>query len=529
MKAFSALIDRLAFTPSRNTKLRLLDGYLKSAPDPDRGWAVAALTGALDFPNVKAGTIRGLIETRTDPALFRWSYDYVGDLAETAALLWPDADAAETPRLSEVADGLGAVSRAEAPEMLAGMLDRLDADGRWALLKLVTGGFRIGVSARLVKVALAAHGGVEPAEVEEVWHALDPPYADLLAWLDGAGARPDAAAAGAFRPVMLAHPLEEADIARLNPADYLAEWKWDGVRVQLTGRPDGPPRLYTRTGDEIGASFPEISAAFDATVDGELLVAKPDGFDPAGPFAEGDFAELQKRLNRKTVTQKQIAAAPAFLRLYDLLFEDGVDLRGRPLSERRGRLERWFARVRPERCDLSALIAFETLDDLAALRAQARDAGQEGLMLKRADAAYVAGRPKGLWWKWKREPLCVDAVLMYAQRGHGGRSSFYSDFTFGCWDEDGTLAPIGKAYFGFTDGEMKALDKWVRGHTVARYGPVREVSPELVLEVAFDAAQASPRHRSGVALRFPRLRAIRWDKPAEEADRLAAVRRLAGI
>lgn len=528
MKAFAALIDRLAFTPSRNAKLRLLEGYLKAAPDPDRGWAVAALTGALDFPHVKAGTIRGLIEARADPALFRWSYDYVGDLAETTALLWPDALPVPAPALSAAVEALRTVNRAAAPDMLAGFLDRLDADGRWALLKLVTGGFRIGVSARLVKVALATYGNVEAAAVEEVWHALDPPYADLLAWLDGRGPKPDATAAGAFRPVMLAHPLEEADAARLDPAAHLAEWKWDGVRVQLTGRAEGL-RLYTRTGDEIGASFPEIAAAFDATVDGELLVAEAEGFDPAGPFCEGDFAALQKRLNRKTVSAKQIAAAPAFLRLYDLLFEEGEDLRPLPLRARRVRLERWFARVRPARCDLSPLIAFDSLDDLTALRAQARETGREGLMLKRADAPYLAGRPKGLWWKWKREPLSLDAVLMYAQRGHGGRSSFYSDFTFGCWDEAGALAPIGKAYFGFTDEELKALDKWVRAHTVARYGPVREVAPELVLEVVFDAAQASPRHRSGVALRFPRLRAIRWDKPAAEADALAAVRRLAGL
>ena len=534
MIRFSALVERLIFTPGRNGKLRLLEAYFRDAPDPDRGWAVAALTGALDFPAVKAGAIRNLMAERCDPDLFAWSYDYVGDLAETASLLWPAPTAAtdKAPSLSAAVDAFAAVSRADAEALLAAYLDQLDASGRWALLKLVTGGFRIGVSARLAKVALARFGGVEPDAVEECWHALAPPYGLLFAWLDGRGPRPDAAGAPVFRPVMLAHPLEDDDIAGFDAAAYAAEWKWDGVRVQAVGAADGRRRLYTRTGDDIGAAFPDIVDMIDfvGVLDGELLVADGAGFDPAGPFDPADFAALQKRLNRKTVAKATLAKTPAFIRAYDLLFDGEEDLRGLAFRDRRARLEAWFAAAARPRFDLSALVPFGGFDDLAAIRARARADRIEGLMLKRWDSPYLPGRPKGRWWKWKRAPLTVDAVLMYAQRGHGGRSSFYSDFTFGCWTDAAatTLAPVGKAYSGFTNDEMKALDKWVRAHTVARYGPVREVSPGLVFEVAFDGVQRSTRHRSGVALRFPRISRIRWDKPIAEADPLERLRALAG-
>jgi DNA ligase-1 len=406
------------------------------------------------------------------------------------------------------------------PALLAGWLDALDSTGRWALLKLITGGLRVGVSARLARTAVAAYGNVAATEVEELWHGLTPPFADLFAWLDGRAARPEPSDALVFRPLMLANPLAHGEIERLEISAYAAEWKWDGIRVQCAAE-GGRARLFSRNGDDISGAFPDLldGVAFDAVVDGELLVLR------AGEVAP--FNDLQQRLNRKTVTAKMMAMSPAHLRLYDLLIEDGVDLRSRPFIERRDRLESWFDRMRPSCCDLSPLIPFRSIDDLHDLRAASRARGLEGLMLKRRDSSYVAGRPKGPWFKWKRDPLTLDVVLMYAQRGHGKRSSFYSDYTFGAWrdDADGRpeLVPVGKAYSGYTDDDLHRLDKWVRDHTVERYGPVREVSPGLVLEVAFDAVQRSTRHRSGVAMRFPRIHRIRWDKPPDEAERPEAL------
>jgi DNA ligase-1 len=516
MIAFAELLERLVFTPSRNAKIALLRRYFATQPDPDRGIGLAAITGELSFTAAKPGLIRELAATRTDPVLFGWSYDYVGDLAETVALMWPAAPTnAPPPRLAEVVEALETAPKSALPGIVAGWLDASDASARLALLKLITGGLRVGASARLAKIALAEIGGVAPDDVEEVWHGLAPPYFALFAWLEKRGPRPDPADAPVFRPPMLAHPLEVADIAALQPQDWRAEWKWDGIRVQLVAT-EGGRRLYSRGAEDISGAFPEILEAMDfhAVLDGELLVMR-DG--QAAPFAD-----LQQRLNRKGVSAKMMAEYPAGIRLYDMLFEDTDDVRALPFDARRARLEAWYARARPARMDLSDIIRFTTLDELMVLRDGARAASIEGLMLKRGDSAYLPGRVKGLWWKWKRDPLTIDAVLMYAQRGHGKRSSYYSDYTFGLWRGD-ELVPVGKAYFGFTDQELAFLDRWIRNHTTARFGPVREVEKALVLEVAFDAAQLSNRHKSGVALRFPRIARIRTDKPAEEADRLESL------
>jgi DNA ligase 1 len=513
MIAFADLLERLIFTPSRNAKIALLRRYFLTQPDPDRGIGLAAITGELRFTTAKPALIRTLIAERSDPVLFELSYDYVGDLAETVALMWPASPAnMPPPSLPEVIVTLETAPKSQLPNLVAGWLDACDPSVRLALLKLITGGLRVGASARLAKIALAEIGRVEPDAVEEVWHGLSPPYLPLFAWLEGRTTRPDPAEAPVFRPLMLAHPLEEADLATLQPAEWRAEWKWDGIRVQLVATPGGR-RLYSRSAENISGAFPEIIEVMSylAVLDGELLVKRGAEVAP--------FADLQQRLNRKAVTTELMRDYPVGVRLYDMLFEGDEDLRGLPFDRRRARLEAWHARTRPLRMDLSELIAFAGFDDLARLRADARAAAIEGLMLKRADSAYTAGRVKGLWWKWKREPLNVDAVLMYAQRGHGKRSSYYSDYTFGLWRGE-ELVPIGKAYFGFTDQELSYLDRWVRNHTVARYGPVREVEKALVLEIAFDAAQLSTRHKSGVALRFPRIARIRLDKPAAQADRL---------
>ncbi len=525
MERFAALVDALTYTRSRNAKLELIAAYLRETPDPDRGWALAALTGGLSFPAVKGGTVRGLMMDRVDPVLFALSRDYVGDTAETASLLWPDpvTPPGPVPGVTEAVTSLAAMTRTSAQPELAGLMDRLDANGRYALLKLATGAMRLGISARLAKLAFAQAFAVSVDEVEEYWHGQAPPYAALFAWAAGGGPAPRSDHLPLFRPFMLAQALEDT-VVDLDL--FAAEWKWDGIRVEIV-HVGGETRLYSRSGDDISGSFPEITGAlpFDAVLDGELLVRGSHQGGEEGGAAS--FNALQQRLGRKLVSAKMLAEYPAFVRLYDVLIIAGEDLRALPWHERRERLEQTMALLDAERFDISPVIPAQSIAELTEIRARARDAAIEGVMLKRRDSAYVAGRRTGLWYKWKRDPLLADCVLMYAQRGSGKRSSFYSDFTFGAWDGDpdqgATLLPVGKAYFGFTDEELKWLDSYVRNHTVNRFGPVRETDHSLVLEVAFDAINASKRHKSGLAMRFPRIHRIRTDKPAEEADRIASL------
>jgi DNA ligase 1 len=581
MNRFAELLDRLAYEPARNAKLRLLTDYFRSTPDPERGWALAALTGALTFPHAKPGLIRSLIVERTDPVLFALSYDYVGDLSETIALTWPArfpscfvvegreagregalVRGREQPRpsspahdfttptsisspqggggvraapealsLTTVIETLSTLGKAELPVRLASWLDALDETGRWALIKLVTGGLRIGVSARLAKAGVAALGASDAQEIELLWPGLAPPYIELFAWLEGRGDKPASNDPVLFRPPMLAHALDAPDLAALDARDFMAEWKWDGVRVQaVAGVRDGNTigRLYSRTGENISKSFPDLIEALrlPGAIDGELLIMRERRVQ--------SFNVLQQRLNRKTVTARLTAEFPAHLRAYDLLADGEDDLRELPFVARRARLEAFVGRLADPRIDLSPLVAFASWDDLTAARNNPAAAGAgidaeavEGIMLKRRDSLYLPGRPKGPWWKWKRDPFIVDAVLMYAQRGHGKRSSFYSDYTFGVWTRgpDGDeLVPVGKAYFGFTDEELLQIDRFVRRNTIERFGPVREVVHQpnegLVLEVAFEGLQRSTRHKSGLAMRFPRINRLRWDKPPHEADRI---------
>ncbi|MGY8680394.1 ATP-dependent DNA ligase [Bradyrhizobium sp. UFLA05-153] len=629
MNRFAQLLDRLAYEPGRNNKLRLITGYFREVGDPDRGYALAALTGALSFKHAKPGLIRDLIAARTDPVLFGLSYDYVGDLSETVALMWPkgvvndgqsflgypppppspargegvqrdagrresdssnnkseavvsetvtvvdvssrDAGKASTapspltgegqgggcpggddshhlrprnhnhpppPTLTDVVTTLRTLGKTELPGQLARWLDELDETGRWALLKLVTGALRIGVSARLAKTAAAALGDKDPHEIELIWPGLVPPYLDLFAWLEGRAEKPVNRDPAPFRPVMLAHAIEDSDFQSLDPADYVAEWKWDGIRVQaVAGRNDRghiTARLYSRTGEDITGSFPDLvpSLHLPGAIDGELLVVRNSRVQ--------SFNVLQQRLNRKVVSPKLIKDFPIHLRAYDLLGDDENDLRELPFAERRQHLETFIKKLGDSRIDLSPTVPFDSWDALTAARADPASAGAgedaeavEGVMLKRRDAPYLPGRPKGQWWKWKRDPHIIDAVLMYAQRGHGKRSSYYSDYTFGVWTggEGGDeLVPVGKAYFGFTDEELLEIDRFVRRNTTEKFGPVRHVVHEpdkgLVLEVAFEGLQRSPRHKSGVAMRFPRISRLRWDKPPREADRLETLEKM---
>jgi DNA ligase-1 len=545
MNRFAELLDRLAYEPGRNNKLRLIADYLRTTPDPERGWALAALTGALSFKYAKAGMIRALIAERTDEVLFALSYDYVGDLSETVALMWPvplpprsGGGETRTPSLTEIVETLSTLGKAQLPGQIARWLDGLDETGRWALLKLLTGALRIGVSARLAKTAAASLGGKPPDEVEVMWPGLTPPYVELFAWLEGKGDKPASNDPAPFHPPMLAHAIEEPELAALDAADFIAEWKWDGIRVQAVAGEDGhgqlATRLYSRAGEDISRGFPDLIEALrlPAAIDGELLIERDGRIQ--------SFNVLQQRLNRKAVTPKLLAEFPAHLRAYDLLADGGHDLRGHPFIERRKRLEHLVARLGDPRVDLSPLVPFASWPELIAARTDPGAAGAgddapavEGVMLKRRDSLYVPGRPTGPWWKWKRDPMTIDAVLMCAQRGHGKRSSFYSDYTFGVWktvDGEDRLVPVGKAYFGFTDEELKEIDRFVRRHTVERFGPVREVTHDagtgLVLEVAFEGLQRSTRHKSGIAMRFPRIGRLRWDKPPREADRIETLERM---
>ena len=542
MNRFAQLLDRLAYEPGRNNKLRLITSYFRETPDPDRGYALAALTGALSFRHAKAGLVRDLIAARTDPVLFALSYDYVGDLSETVALMWPAAKRATNspppPTLTEVVTTFNTLGKTEIPAQLSRWLDELDETGRWALLKLVTGGLRIGVSARLAKTAAAALGEKDAHDVELIWPGLSVPYLDLFAWLEGRADKPINLDPAPFRPVMLAHAIEDSDFANLAPEDFTAEWKWDGIRVQaVTGRDeDGGivTRLYSRTGEDITKSFPDLvpSLRMPGALDGELLVLREGRVQT--------FNVLQQRLNRKSVTPKLLKDYPIHLRTYDLLSDGNNDLRTLTFSERRAKLETFVSELDDPRIHLSPQVTFSTWDELAAARASPASAGAgedadavEGVMLKRRDAPYLPGRPKGQWWKWKRDPHIIDAVLMYAQRGHGKRSSYYSDYTFGVWtvvDGSNQLVPVGKAYFGFTDDELIQIDKFVRRHTTEKYGPVRHVVHEpdkgLVFEVAFEGLARSARHKSGVAMRFPRNSRLRWDKPPRDADRLETLERM---
>ena len=553
MNRLAALLDRLVLAPQRNVKLRLMADYFRDTPDPDRGYALAALAGSLAIAGVKPAMLRALITERMDSVLFGYSYDYVGDLAETIALAWPENHAAlegavrdplarpsagqaegdvaaSAPSLGAIVERLQRASRLEGPRLMERWLDQLDPTGRWGLIKLVTGGLRVGVSARLAKQALADFGGKTVSEIEELWHGLRPPYRHLFAWLEGNGPKPLSNSPAPFRPVMLSHAIAEGELAEITPNVFAAEWKWDGIRVQAVAESD-VRRLYSRNGEEISKAFPDIieSLDFEGTIDGEVLI----GWPSTTGMTLGTFGDLQQRLNRKTVSAKLLDSHPAFIRAYDCLIDGSEDIRHLPFRDRRQRLELLLAGADPGRFDLSPLVAFGDTADLIELRAAPPEPVIEGLMLKRWDSTYEAGRPKGPWFKWKRDPHIIDAVLMYAQRGHGRRSSYYSDYTFGVWrggpagDE---LVPVGKAYFGFTDDELVEIDRFVRNNTIDRFGPVREVVHQadagLVFEIAFEGLNRSTRHKSGIAMRFPRISRLRWDKPPGEADRLEALEAL---
>lgn len=536
MEAFARLYAELDETTSTHAKLAALARYFGAAEADDAAWAVYFLAGGRPRRPVPAKLLRqvAIDAAALPPWLFDECYVAVGDFAETVALVLPTPAATTDIGLAAwMVDRVRPLRSMTSDEVAVRLRDywrELDAPGRYLLLKLLGGGFRVGVSRHLVTRALAEVAAIDAKVVAQRligYTAIDrvPTGDDFRALIAPARdtGRPD----GHPYPFFLAHPLS-APVDTLGPVDdWLVEWKWDGIRAQLVRR-GGRTWLWSRGEELVTERFPELQALGDALPDGTVLdgeiVAMKDG-------AVAPFAALQTRIARKRLSPKALAAAPVALVAWDVLEENGVDVRHLPQAERRDRLARLVETLAVERLRLSPLIDLPSWDRYAELRAQSRSRGVEGYMLKHRASRYGVGRTKdaGVWWKWKIEPMTVDAVLVYAERGHGRRASLYTDYTFAVWDTRGderTLTPFAKAYSGLTDDEIRDVDAIVRKTTIEKFGPVRSVAPTLVFELGFDGIQRSSRHKSGIAVRFPRILRRRCDKRADEADTIATLQAL---
>ncbi|MEM7811677.1 MAG: ATP-dependent DNA ligase [Planctomycetota bacterium] len=533
MHRFAALITALDETNKTNAKLAALVDYFSDATPADAAWAVHFLSGRKLNRLVKSGDLRAWAAEEAGVAewLFEESYTLVGDLAETIALLLPaPTESTDVPLARVVEEGLFGLRRAQGDDAKRDLLlahwRRMDRPQRFVFNKLLTGGFRIGVSQRSVTKAIATVAGLDPALVAHRlmgdWDPTPTFYESLVADEDDGeldDSRP--------YPFFLAHAVEpeEGPAPLGDPSEFLIDWKWDGIRAQVIRR-SGKSYIWSRGEELIGEKFPEIEAVADALPDGTVLdgelVARKDG-------VVLPFGELQRRLNRKSVGKKLLKDVPGHLIAFDILEAGGEDVRSRPLTERRRRLVTLLEEraIDPSRLSLSETIEETSWDSLAAVRETSRERRAEGLMLKRRDEPYGVGRVRGPWWKWKVDPFTVDAVMIYAQAGHGRRANLYTDYTFAAWrtGEGGEdeLVPFAKAYSGLTDEEIGEVDRWVRRNTLERFGPVRSVKAELVFELAFEDIRRSTRHKSGIAVRFPRIARWRKDKPAAEADRLDTI------
>ncbi len=527
MKAFADLYTALDETNKTNAKIALMADYFRHAPAEDAVWVLYFLSGRRPRRAINA---RKLAEWAAQEAgvpdwLFGESYDAVGDMAETITLLLPETDA-ESDRplhkwIEEQLLPLRDQSEAEQRQVVTQTWQELSRAQRFIWNKLITGGFRVGVSQRLVVRALAAITEIETATLtHRLMGQWEPTVAFYTALLEQDTADTDHSRP---YPFFLAHPIETENVAELGGREaWQVEWKWDGIRAQLIRRA-GETFLWTRGEELVTDRYPEVAAAAatlpDGTVlDGELLPWKEEHVLP--------FAQLQRRIGRKTVGKKLLAEVPVIFLCYDLLEVDGADWRTKPLHQRRTQLVNLLGAMESPTLLLSAVVQANSWTELAELRNESRERLVEGFMLKRLNSPYGVGRQRGDWWKWKVDPYTVDAVLIYAQRGSGKRASLYTDYTFGVWDEEGTLVPFAKAYSGLTDAEIRKVDRFIRANTREKFGPVRTVTPELVFELAFEAIQRSKRHKSGIAVRFPRILRWRQDKPIAEADTLATIQAL---
>ena len=523
MKRFAAVFAALDGTTRTNLRLAALSDYLQTAPEEDRLQCIALLSGRRPKRAASSTELRlWAAQAAGLPLwLFEESYAVVGDLAETIALVLPPAMAPRDITLADLVAELAALAGRPAEERQAAVLalwDALEGDARFLLNKLITGGFRMGVSRGLMTRALAMATGVEEAVLAHRlmgdWDPATTRFATLIAGEEGAGARP--------YPFALASALEDGPEVLGAAEDWRAEWKWDGIRGQIITRP-GHFAVWSRGEELMTDRFPEFAPLADflpagTVMDGEILAFRDGAALP--------FAALQTRIARKTVSRKQLTEAPVHFLAYDLLEDGGTDLRAQPFETRRARLDAIIAAL-PTGLPLAAspLLPFDSWPALAGLRQAARGQLAEGVRLKRAASAYFTGRKRGDWWKWKLDPFSVDAVMIYAQAGHGRRAELFTDFTFAVREGDG-LVPFAKAYSGLTDAEFAEITRWVRQHTLERFGPVRRVPPELVFEIGFEGVQESPRHKSGIALRFPRMLRWRKDKSAAEIDTLDSLRAL---
>ncbi|CUH76214.1 ATP-dependent DNA ligase [Tropicibacter naphthalenivorans] len=518
MKRFSALFSAIDQSTKTTVKTKALAEFFATAPDEDKLWTIALFSGRRPK---RAVTTTQLREWAAEVAgiplwLLEESYPIVGDLAETIALILPEATQTSDHSLSHWINTLHALHDIPAEDRKAQILaawDQLDPTERFLFNKLITGGFRIGVSRKLMTRALAQATGQDEAELAHKlmgdWTPATTTYASLIEADD------PAAAQSRPYPFYLAHQLEDAPENLGAPSDWQAEWKWDGIRGQLIIRDEH--HLWSRGEELITDRFPEFARARDFLPKGTVLDGEIVTWDGTAPMP---FSTLQPRITRKTVPKKLLKEAPVILLAYDLLEHQGQDIRNQPLEQRRAALETLLDAMSSDApVRASPAITFDSWENLKALRQTSREMRAEGLMLKRKASPYLAGRKKGDWWKWKLDPLTIDAVMIYAQQGHGRRANLFTDFTFAVW-KGNELVPFTKAYSGLTDKEFAQITAWVRRNTQARFGPVRQVTPEHVFEIAFEGIQASPRHKSGIALRFPRMARWRQDKPVQEANTL---------
>ncbi|MEM7317717.1 MAG: ATP-dependent DNA ligase [Pseudomonadota bacterium] len=528
MNRFATLFAAIERSTGTNDKVAALADYFAQAPDRDRLWTVALFSGRRPKRTVTTTRLREWAAERAEIPLwlFEEAYPIVGDLAETIALVLPEpAHRVDVP-LSDWIDRLRALSDRPEPERKAEILaawDQLDATGRFLFNKLLTGGFRIGISQKLMTRALSKATGKPETELA---HRLMGNWSpDTVTWHDLIEAEDTIGDISRPYPFYLAYAIEDEPAALGAPNDWRAEWKWDGIRGQLILR-DGEHFVWSRGEELMTDRFPELARCLDflppgTVIDGEILAWQQDQPLP--------FNALQKRIGRKSVPRKLLTEAPVILLAYDLLEWQSEDMRSIPFGQRRAQLEEALVEVPPDApVRLSPQIAFDDWDHLARIRSGARDARAEGLMLKRADSPYLSGRKKGDWWKWKLDPLTIDAVMIYAQQGHGRRANLFSDFTFAVWSGN-ELVPFTKAYSGLTDDEFREITAWVRKNTLQRFGPVRQVNPDLVFEIAFEGIHESPRHKSGVALRFPRMARWRKDKSAQDANTLDDLKEMLNI
>lgn len=524
MKNFALLYQALDETTKTNEKVAAMRAYFEKVEAADAAWAVYFLTGRKPKQLVQMPKlVRFALTVAEIPEwLFAESYDAVGDMAETIALLLPEAkESTDIPLhvwIEQRLLPLRGASDEEQFERVSQAWTEMNELQRFMWNKLLTGAFRVGVSQQLVIRALSQLNKVDAATIAHRLMGSWEPTADFFKNLIAAETE-DADISRPY-PFYLAHPLDDDPSDLGDASEWQAEWKWDGIRSQLIRR-EGQTFIWSRGEELISDRFPELLEAANSlpdgtVVDGEILPWSGEDVLP--------FAQLQQRIGRKTLTKKILSEIPVVIMAYDLLEFGAEDIRQLPLSERRARLEELLAN-RDERFKVSPVVHAKSWQELANSREDSRAHNVEGLMLKRLSSPYKVGRQRGDWWKWKVNPFTMDAVLIYAQRGSGKRASLYTDYTFGVWDNN-ALVPVAKAYSGLTDEEIRKVDLFVRQNTIEKFGPVRTVKPELVFELAFEGIQKSPRHKSGIAVRFPRMLRWRIDKPAEEADTLELVKQL---